>query len=62
MEQVTGAMRREDRKQILRTTAEDLEKVSYILDEICEKGGSCIVGGQEILEAADGALSCRRDL
>lgn len=62
MEQVTEQMRREDRRQILATTPEDLEKVSRLLDEICEKGGSCIVGGQEILEAADGALSCRRDL
>lgn len=62
MEQVTGQMRQRDRRQILCTTKEDLEKVSRILDEICEKGGSCIVGGQEILEAADGALSCRRDL
>lgn len=62
MEQVTGQMRQRDRRQILCTTKEDLEKVSRILDEICEKGGSCIVGGQEILEAAGEALSCRRDL
>ena len=52
MEQVTEQMRREDRRQILATTPEDLEKVSRLLDEICEKGGSCIVGGQEILAAA----------
>ena len=62
MEQVTGQMRQRDRRQILCTTKEDLEKVSRILDEICEKGGSCIVGGQEILEVAGEALSCRRDL
>ncbi|MBM6685756.1 insulinase family protein [Faecalicatena contorta] len=62
MEEVTGEARREDRRQILHTTAEDLEKVSYILDEICEKGGSCIVGSQEALDAAGDALSCRRSL
>lgn len=62
MGQVTGQMRRRDRRQILCTTKEDLEAVSRILDEICEKGGSCIVGGQEILEVAGEALSCRRDL
>lgn len=62
MEQVTEQMRREDRRQILATTPEDLEKVSRLLDEICEKGGSCIVGGQEILAAAGDTLPCRRNL
>ena len=62
MEQVTEQMPREDRRQILATTPEDLEKVSRLLDEICEKGGSCIVGGQEILAAAGDTLPCRRNL
>lgn len=53
---VTWEMICRERSEILCTTKEDLTRVSYVLDQVCENGGVCVIGGKSSLDAASTIL------
>ena len=52
----TEADRQRSRTEMLRTTAEQLEAFSHVLDRACQQAGVCVVGGREVLDACADAL------
>ena len=45
-----------ERSEILCTTKEDLMRVIYVLNQVCEKGGVCVIGGKSSLDAVSTIL------
>ncbi|MCI9452381.1 MAG: hypothetical protein HFG83_00845 [Dorea sp.] len=59
---VTWEMICRERSEILCTTKEDLMRVIYVLNQVCEKGGVCVIGGKSSLDAVSTILEQQQEL
>lgn len=59
---VTREMVCRERREILRTSKEDLMRASDVLEQVCENGGVCVIGGKDSLNSAGTILTQQQEL